>query len=300
MEKQPQPHDHYFRKMLSNLTIAKDFLRKYLPKHLQTIINFRSIRLCKESFVGKDLSEKVTDILYSVRIQQQEGYIYILVEHQSTPEILMPFRIQEYIVRIMREHLTQTKKNILPIVVPIVFYNGQKNYPYSTDIFDLFGNHKNLAEEFLLKPFQLIDLSKIPDDELRRNTTLGLMEFVMKNIHARDFLLYMERLGSELSTIEQIVGSDYIIATIKYVIEAGNISDPEAFIEIAKNSLSPETGEKLMTVREYLIQKGKQEEAQYVARKLLIRGMNNVEISEITGLSKNEIAKLEIAEKVAA
>jgi predicted transposase/invertase (TIGR01784 family) len=107
---------------------------------------------------------KITDILYAVTILEKTGYIYLLIEHQSNPEVLMPFRLQQYIFSIMTQHLKQKTTKVLPLVMPMVFYHGKEKYPYSTDIFQLFGDHSNLAQELFLKPFQLIDLTIIPDE----------------------------------------------------------------------------------------------------------------------------------------
>ena len=81
--------------------------------------------MCKESYINEQLKLGITDILYSVNIAQQQGYIYLLVEHQSTADVLMPFRIVKYICAIMDHHLKQTCKNELPLVVPLAFYHGQ-------------------------------------------------------------------------------------------------------------------------------------------------------------------------------
>lgn len=63
----------------------------------------------------------------------------------------------------MADHLQQYKTDILPVVIPIVLYNGKSTYGYSTDIFTLFGKYNELAKEVLLKPFYLIDLNIIDD-----------------------------------------------------------------------------------------------------------------------------------------
>jgi predicted transposase/invertase (TIGR01784 family) len=131
------------------------------------------------------------------------------------------------------------------------------------------------------------------------------MEFVMKYIRARDFLPYAEIIAPQLKSIEQLVGPDYIVTTINYIMKTGNISDPDAFFELIRKELSPAVKEKIMTVEEYLIQKGVQrgketgkiEEARHIALKLHNHGCNLTFISEITGLSIKEIIQLQTTQE---
>jgi predicted transposase/invertase (TIGR01784 family) len=125
--------------------VMKEFFAKNLPTNIRDVINLDSIQSQKESFINDSLKLQIADILYSAEFGDQLGYLYILIEHQSTPSELMPFRILQYMVAIMNHHLTKTGKNRLPIVYPMIFYNGWKPYNYSTNIFDLFGDKKELA-----------------------------------------------------------------------------------------------------------------------------------------------------------
>lgn len=79
----------------------------------------------------------------------------------------MAFRFMGYIVQIMAQHLKENEREELPIVYPILFFNGDTLYPYSPDLFDLFGQSKELAKNLLFQPFQLIDLTQIPDATLK-------------------------------------------------------------------------------------------------------------------------------------
>ncbi|MHA2040139.1 MAG: Rpn family recombination-promoting nuclease/putative transposase [Promethearchaeota archaeon] len=35
-------------------------------------------------------------MLYTAQFGQRQGYLYLLVEHQSTPDKLMPYRLLKY------------------------------------------------------------------------------------------------------------------------------------------------------------------------------------------------------------
>ncbi|NDB83370.1 MAG: hypothetical protein EB127_11675 [Alphaproteobacteria bacterium] len=74
-------HDQLFRKSLENPVVAYELLQAHLPREVLTIIDTTTIKLEKESFVEADLSASIADVLFSVKFNDTEGYIYLLLEH---------------------------------------------------------------------------------------------------------------------------------------------------------------------------------------------------------------------------
>lgn len=125
MEKVSQtPHDAVFRQMLMHHAVAKDFLQLYLPAPFLAICELDSLQLVSGSFVEEDLRASYSDILYSLRTRHGPGYVYALIEHQSTPDKLMAFRLLRYALAAMQRHL-DAGHDTLPLVVPILFYHGK-------------------------------------------------------------------------------------------------------------------------------------------------------------------------------
>ncbi len=129
MEKVSQtPHDAVFRQMLMHQAVAKDFLQLYLPAPFLAICELDSLQLVSGSFVEEDLRASYSDILYSLRTRHGPGYVYALIEHQSTPDKLMTFRLLRYALAAMQRHL-DAGHDTLPLVVPILFYHGKVSPP---------------------------------------------------------------------------------------------------------------------------------------------------------------------------
>lgn len=300
MKKITTPHDRYFRAAMSDLRVAKDLLRHHLSKKLLTLMNLNTLKLCKESYIDKKLKLGITDILYSVSIKEQKGYIYILVEHQSSPDKWMALRVLKYQCEIMEQNKVD---GVLPIVIPLVFYHGKEPYSCSNDIIDLFEN-KELAEQYLFKPFQLIDMNAIEDQEIRQYKWAGIMEFFTKHIFVRDILPYIKEMLEHMRRLEEKGGEDYIIRTIRYLCTAANIPNQKEFVETIREGLI-KPGEDIMTFEQFCInegmqkgmqegrQEGRHQSKQEIAEKLLIRGHSTAEISDITGLSIPEIMNLQ-------
>ena len=137
MQKIQDPHDRYFHAAMSNPKVAQELFSQFLPKTIQQYVDLSTLQLQNKTFIDKDLSKLISDILYKVSISDQDGYIYLLVEHQRKSDVLLPFRILEYTCRIIRRHLDKSDEKRLPIVLPMVIYNGDQPYQYSCNLLDL-------------------------------------------------------------------------------------------------------------------------------------------------------------------
>ena len=68
----------------------------------------------------------------------------------------------------------------------------------TTDIFNLFGNNRELAKSTLLQPFQLVDVRQIPDEQLRRRLWSGTMEFVFLCVPPHKKIITVKHLRRKL------------------------------------------------------------------------------------------------------
>jgi predicted transposase/invertase (TIGR01784 family) len=103
------PHDAFVKHTFSNLENAAVALRSVLPEGLSQRIDWQSLRLESGSHVDLLLSDTHTDLLLSISISGRRALLYVLFEHQSTSDTLMPFRLLKYIVRVLDWHLENAK-----------------------------------------------------------------------------------------------------------------------------------------------------------------------------------------------
>jgi len=192
-----KPHDRLFRKAVSDVRVAKGLMLRHLPKDIKEHVDFNSLKLCKESYIDENLKLHSVDALFSVNIFGDEGYIYILLEHQSKPEKLMPLRMIEYTTKIMGEKARNKEK--VPLVLPLVLYNGKKKYNYSTDIVDLINAPKEVIEKYLFKSFTLIDLNVVSDESMREELWSGILEYFLKHSRDKDILEQIRVIAADLN-----------------------------------------------------------------------------------------------------
>lgn len=296
----PTPHDAVFKKFLSHTETARDFLQIHLPPALLQRCNLDTLQLTSGSFIEDDLRSCCSDILYSLKAGSGDGYIYCLIEHQSTPNKLMCFRMMRYAFSAMQQHLDAGHKE-LPLVIPILFYHGQETpYKYSMNWLQGFSD-PGLAEQIYFSDFPLVDVTVIPDEEIMTHRRIAALELLQKHIRLRDLSEKFEPLVTVISS--GYTTDEQLVVLINYMVQAGETADPESFIrELAERS--PQQKETLMTIAEKLEQKGVAKGLQQgrqegrlegrleVAHKMLARGLDFAAVQEMTGLTADELKQL--------
>jgi len=188
----------------------------------------------------------------------------------------------------------QQGSQTLPIVVPLLFYRGKKSpYPFTTDIIDCFEN-KKLAQETFLKPYPLIDITIIPDEELRQHDGLAILELVQKNIHRRDALEFVKDIA--LQVAKQFLSHEQFNSLLYYVSQEGESKNFDQFYLSLAEAL-PNYRADIMTLAQQLEQKGLQrghEKARHeMAKNLLAEGFSLDLVKKVTRLSDLNLSKLD-------
>ncbi|EIK1793128.1 Rpn family recombination-promoting nuclease/putative transposase, partial [Salmonella enterica] len=219
-----------------------------------SLVNLDSLRLESGSYVDEQLKEQHSDILYSVKMAQGEQcLLYCVVEHQSTEDEMMAWRMTKYTIRAMSDHLNKGHKK-LPVVVPLLFYHGDvRPYPYSMDWLDCF-EQPELARQVLSKPWPLIDVSELNDDDIKSHRRMALLEMVQRDIRLRDGKELLARL---VQLIQMKLNSrEQVEAVLRYTILNGMAGeDISSYINQLSGDI-PEYEDLMGTIAQQLEDKG--------------------------------------------
>ena len=285
----PTPHDLAFKQFLTHPDTARDFMQLHLPAELQAICDFSTLKLESGNFVEEDLRPYFSDVLYSLKTTAADNsYIHVLIEHQSSPDKHMAFRLLRYAIAAMQRHLDAGHKK-LPLMIPVLFYTGKRSpYPYSTRWLDEF-NDPELAEKLYNGDFTLVDVTVIPDDEIMGHRSMAALTLLQKHIHRRDLADLLDNLTTLLLT-EHMTGQQ-LVSLINYLVQAGETSDAEAFVRELVQRV-PQYEDELMTIAQQLEQKGIEKGKLEVARIMLKNGLDHSTIMKLTGLTADHLAQI--------
>ncbi|UYW75356.1 Rpn family recombination-promoting nuclease/putative transposase [Pseudocitrobacter faecalis] len=282
------PHDAIFKTFLRHGETARDFLEAHLPL-LRPHCNLDTLKLEPESFLDEKLRSRYSDVLYSLQTGNGAGYIYVIIEHQSSPDDHMAFRLMRYAIAAMQRHLDIGHKTI-PLVIPILFYHGVESpYPHSMDWIDEFDD-PDLARQVFYNAFPLVDITVTPDDDIMQHRRMALLELLQKHIRQRDLSGLLEQLVTLL--LLGYTTETQLKALVSYMFVEGNTENCSALLEkLAQRA--PKHRETLMTIAEQLEQKGREEgqriAAQRIAQTLLKEGLDREKVSAITGVAVEEL-----------
>jgi predicted transposase/invertase (TIGR01784 family) len=306
-------HDGFFKKSMEKPKVAREFFESHLPKHILERADLSTLKPEKDSFIDIALGTAYVDMLFSVNIDKEIGYFYLLAEHQSNPDYWMAFRLHKYMLRIYDSHLQKyPDERHLPLIYPMVFYSGTRNYNAPLDLWGLFKNPE-LAKKYFVDPFQLIELQKIPDEALKQKLWCGVMEFIMKHIYERDILPFIENIDDLLSSLAK-EDIDYIKVILCYTAYKGESNSFEEVVKTFSKTVPDNRRSEIMTIAESLVQKGRMEgrtegrmegrtegrmegrtegiQIMLTATNLLNKGMTVDFVAETTGLSLKEVLEL--------
>lgn len=305
----PTPHDATFRQFLSQPTIARDFMALHLPAEFLALCDLDTLKLESGAFVEQDLRQYFSDILYSLKTtSRDDGYIHVLIEHQSSPDRHMAFRLMRYAIAAMQRHLDAGHKK-LPLVIPVLFYSGKRSpYPYSTRWLDEFSIPA-FASRLYSNAFPLVDVTVIPDEDIVGHRSMAALTLLQKHIHQRDLAELIDKLAPVI--LAGYLSSSQVISLVNYLLQAGETADADLFVRTLAQRV-PQHEDALMTIAQQLEQKGiekglqlgeqrglvkgrsegERSAAQKIARTMLQNGLPHSLVAEMTGLSDDDLAQI--------
>ena len=151
-------------------------------------IDFATLQLVKTTFIRRDFRHVESDIVLSAQLRPagRKGsprrlLIYLLIEHQSEPDRLMPLRLVDYVVQIFNYQLRQwsrSQKSLsnfhLQPVLPIVLYTGTRSWPSVGTLADLIERGQEFRDltPIVEKPF-FLNLTSLSESDFSKGRCFG-------------------------------------------------------------------------------------------------------------------------------
>ena len=99
------------------------------------------------SFVDPELQQTHSDLLYAVRTRTgEEGFVFVLFEHQSSPDPTMAYRILKYVIAVWDRFLTDHPGAKLPLVIPVLLHHGDGAWKAAPELASMLDGTPELIE----------------------------------------------------------------------------------------------------------------------------------------------------------
>ena len=197
-------HDSGYKLLFSHPRTVEELLRGFLHEEWVSGLDFATLERVGGSFVSDDLRERHSDAIWRLRWEGAgEGwfYVYLLLEFQSTPSPFMAVRLLGYAALLLAEIVRKERLGAgdrLPIVLPLVLYNGKRPWTAPLDLASLFAEApESLRRRLPQLSYLLVDESRLRPEELALPESLVATLFQLETCGPQD----LPRLTSQLATL---------------------------------------------------------------------------------------------------
>ena len=260
-----------------------------LARELAEHLDFTQAKIENRSIVDDTLRDLVADMVFTVPFKDtteaDELTIYILIEHQSTVDHLMGFRMLSYMCQIWHGQLTEQKNAKIPRskwrlrpILPIVFHTGTQQWKIPISLSAVMDIPESMAP--FVPTFETLYLS-VKNENIEKFTEVdhpfGCLMTVLQQENA-DETSMQEAMAAALTHLKKLASENPELHNhaILYLYFIVFFKRPETEQVKLKQLIQSQTHDKevqniIMTGAEALIQQGTEQGEIQTKRKVLLK-----------------------------
>jgi predicted transposase/invertase (TIGR01784 family) len=252
------PHDKLFKHVLGERENAASFLKSNLPSSMVAHLDLESLEVLQASFIDAQYVQSEADLLISVPVAGTPGFVYLLLEHQSSPDPLMLLRLLSYMVRVWRRYARENlEAGRLPVIVPLVLFHGPRGWEGPLDFQFLV---EIPAEDFAAYTpafrIGLFDLGGPHGQAVAGSAIVRILGDILGALGKPDFI---ERISRAFETLDELAAapsfSRYFEILFRYILDVYDIPK-QSLMDMAVESMKADVREAAMTTYEQIKQEG--------------------------------------------
>ena len=255
------PHDRLFRAVFSEAAEAEGLLQAALPAEVRDRIAWGTLRLLEGTFLDDALRESESDLLYEAAYGSggEPVRLYLLLEHQSTPDAWMRFRLLKYCCRIWEAGLRdEPGQSELRPIVPLVFYQGGRGWRHSTEFVDLFPAAVRGWPWLPRFEHVLVDQTGIEPEGVAGRLKGRIAQLLMMAAYGRHTGPAVDAAARLLASSFSGGGVNHFRLFVLYVMATQDEAGAQAFDEALRRH-GREQGGEIMSYAQQLLKEGKEE-----------------------------------------
>ena len=287
-------HDKLFKIILSNKQEAAKFMNKVLKINYK--IMAEKLELYNKEYITTKFEKMESDIVYKIA----EKNTYMIIEHQSIVDRSMPYRIFQYTAELLRKVIEKDKvKNInylQPRIIAIVLYTGNRKWNIQ-NIDDLQAPLEGYKK--IKPPYILVDINKFSKRELLEDDLMITKAMLIeKEKSVEEILNSLEQIRKKILANPNKRQMQLFMTIVRYILLSIDDEETKTLLQAEIEEMKGAEEDMLhatMVLNEAFEKrekKGRMAGIKEIAKKLLKQNMKIETISEITGLTIEEIEKL--------
>jgi predicted transposase/invertase (TIGR01784 family) len=296
-------HDSGYKILFSNPTIFRQLMETFVAQPWVAQLDFERAEKVEKSFVSDHYKETESDLIYRLPYGDAEIYIYVLLEFQSKVAYWMVVRFLNYITDFYMDWVKahpEAKK--LPVVFPILLYNGDAQWSAATEMAAVMQPQPELGRYAI--GFRYF---KIAENEYSQEQLLGIQNIVSTLFLAEsrpDISLLQEQLLALFERAEDKQAISLFLNWYRQLAVHGRVKE-EDYASLAEVYRSAEEVQGMLQKTfeqqrerwyeeglEQGIEQGIEQGRLQVALAMYARGFDLTTIADITGVDAAELAAL--------
>ena len=232
-------HDKLFKKILENREQTAKFLDMVLGSGKD--ITAKNLELYNKEFITDKFEKNETDIVYKVINLN----VYIIIEHQSTEDRTMPYRVRRYKMVLMESVINKKemkKANYkLPRIIAIVLYTGKQKWENLKleDMQEPLEWYKEEDNEFIL-----VDVNNFKKEEtLEGNLIITKVMLLEREENLEDVIKDLEIIMDKEKIKQDIQYKELLKVFIEYTFINEKYKTIRKYIETMINKIFDEEGD---------------------------------------------------------
>ncbi|HET9228308.1 MAG TPA: Rpn family recombination-promoting nuclease/putative transposase [Thermoanaerobaculia bacterium] len=172
-----RPYDPSYRLLFSQPRMVEELVRGFAGEPWTEQLDFSTLERVNASYVSDSLKEREGDVVW--RLRHRDGsavYVYLLIEFQSEVQRFMAVRLLAYVALLYQDLLARkelTPSGQLPLVLPIVLYNGEDRWWAPLELSELIQAVPEEAQPYVPRlRYRLIDEGSYSPEELEDRQSL--------------------------------------------------------------------------------------------------------------------------------
>ena len=253
-------------------------LLEIIGEDLVESLDFSRVQNVNTTFISDNLREQESDMVFLLPFRdtdETEVMIYILIEHQSTVDPVMGFRMFSYMYHIWDQQRQQWVAAGIPKsqwrfrpIIPVVFYTGQSEWRPLISMETLMDVPQALLRFVPKFETLFLGIQGEPDANLlQTESPFGWLMTVLKRADTPDpsvFVSVLETLGDHLSDMKEseraawVQAVCYLYALVVHKRSVGERADLERIVSEHQRTLniSQEEVNLMQTMAEHYLQQG--------------------------------------------
>ena len=300
-------YDAQYKVLGSNRWIMQQLVEAFLDASVTDIMDLESMVMFPTESISKNASSnnfkvRHNDVMWKIWLRDgSQAYVLLMVEAQSSVDSAMVFRVTEYVLNWYLYLMATEGLDVLPLIVPMVIYNGDKAWNAETRLRDMIDAPEAFREMGVVMDggYILIDEKRLY--ESGQLPSGNIFKPLFTALHTGSVYEFFDSVKTTEQMLEESeVNQEFIEHVNSFILDLKRIEDDSRLAQIIQQRGKQDMTTTIADFEQQLIergmqkgeQKGMQKKAREFARLMLGDGKPEQEVRRYTNLSSEEIRQI--------